>query len=42
MTVEEQSTKGDIKAGFETYADGIRVAEQKLAHAGVTNENPQV
>ena len=32
---EEQSTKGDVKAGFETYADGIRVAEQKLAHAGV-------
>ena len=35
MTFEEQSTKGDIKAGFETYADGIRVAEQKVAHAGV-------
>ena len=35
MTFEEQSTKGDVKAGFETYADGIRVAEQKLAHAGV-------
>ena len=35
MTFEEQSTKGDIKAGFETYADGIRVAEQRLAHAGV-------
>ena len=35
MAFEEQSTKGDIKAGFETYADGIRVAEQKLAHAGV-------
>ena len=35
MAFEEQSTKGDVKAGFETYADGIRVAEQKLAHAGV-------
>jgi hypothetical protein len=33
MAFEEQSTKGDIKAGFETYAEGIRVAEQKLAHA---------
>ena len=37
MAFEEQSsTKGDVvKAGLETYADGIRVAEQKLAHAGV-------
>ena len=35
MAFEEQSTKGDAKAGFETYADGIRIAEQKLAHAGV-------
>ena len=35
MAFEGQSTKGDVKAGFETHADGIRVAEQKLAHAGV-------
>ena len=35
MAFEEQSTKGDVKSGFETNADGIRVTEQKLAHAGV-------
>jgi hypothetical protein len=35
MSFEEQTGKNDGKAGFINYADGIRVAEQKLAHAGV-------
>ena len=35
MSFEEQTGKDDGKAGFINYADGIRVAEQKLAHAGV-------
>ena len=35
MSFEEQSGKSDGKSGFVHYADGVRVAEQKLAHAGV-------
>ena len=35
MSFEEQSGKSDGKAGFVHCADGVRVAEQKLAHAGV-------
>ena len=36
MSFEEQFGKSsDGKAGFVHYADGVRVAEQKLAHVGV-------
>ena len=36
MAFEESNGKADNeKTGFVAYADGIRVAEQKLAHAGV-------